>query len=374
LLASAGLLDVRAAEDTASAGTTNSVVISTEYIDRLVAEARTNNPAQLAADSRADAAAANVESIRSWDDPMFTIGGNVFGRQGFDARQEGDLVYGLQEKLPLWGIPRLNRRVAAAERSVRQAQGDARFQQLRRDIAKTLIAAALARQVVDIGEQDLAWLGATSKAVESKYRSGQADLADTLQIQNALALRADQLRTDKLELTHDQFVLNRLLNRPHDSPWPSLQLPPVAPPVPYSAKLLALALAHEPNLKVMDQEVEQAKANVERTQRARRPEVSVGIQGYQYSGGAGDAGFREGVFTLNFSLPWANVGKYRKDYDREKKNEQSAEREREDQTLTVREELHHLTVDLDARRRQALLYKDEISIRAAQALSDRLTV
>ena len=39
----------------------------------------------------------------------------------------------------------------------------------------------------------------------------------------------------------------------------------------------------------------------------------------------------------------------------------------------VREELHHLAVSIEAMRREALLYSDEITTRAAQALTSRLS-
>jgi outer membrane protein TolC len=357
------------ADDALSAGGTNSVAITTDFINRLVAEARTNNPSLQAADSRVQSAELNAEAVRTWDDPTFMFAGNVFSPQGFSPSANGDLVYGLQEKLPLWGRPRLNREVASAKMLAREAEVDFRLQQVRRDIIKALVSAALAERVVDIGEQDLIWLQTTAQAVDAKYRAGQTDAGDSLQIQNEVALRADQLRTDRLDLHHQWFTLNRLLNRGVTSTWPSLELPPVAAPVPYSAKLLALGLTNEPELNVLEQEVQEAKATADLTRQTRLPDVSFGVQGWQYSG---DGGFRQGMFTLNFSLPWGNAGKYRKDYEREKANQKAAEQDREDEALVVREELHHLTVDLDASRRKALLYQDEISVRAMEALTDKL--
>ena len=52
LFVSAGLLNARAADDARSVEATNTVLISTALINRLVAEARTNNPSLKAADSR----------------------------------------------------------------------------------------------------------------------------------------------------------------------------------------------------------------------------------------------------------------------------------------------------------------------------------
>jgi outer membrane protein TolC len=297
------------------------------------------------------------------------FGGSVFSSRGMDPAQMGDLTYGISEKLPLWGMPKLNRQMAHAEMSASEAKENQNFQQLRRDIAKALFSAALDDEVVNIDEQDLLWLKTTFEAVGAKYRSGQTDAGDPLEIQNEVALRADQLQTDRLELSHDQFVLNRLLNRKPDSPWPPLQLPPIAAPVPYSAKLLSLAMNNEPQLKVMERQIEQEQTAAELAHRSRLPDISVGIQGNEYHG---DGGFRSGMFTLSFPLPWGNAGKYRQDYENAKENEKAAEEDRDDQVLTVHEEVHHMTLDLDAARRQALLYQNEISVRASQVLADKL--
>jgi hypothetical protein len=78
------------------------------------------------------------------------------------------------------------------------------------------------------------------------------------------------------------------------------------------------------------------------------------------------------MMTLRVSFPWFNRTKYQKDYERDLAKKQAAEQQREDLEQTVREEVHHLTVDVDNARREALLYSDEIAVRAEQALSSRL--
>jgi outer membrane protein TolC len=317
--------------ETPSAVPTNGLAITTDLVERLMAEAQTNNPGFLAASSRADSATANVASVRTWEDPTFLIGDTLFSPQGFDAAQQGDLTYGISQKLPLWGNPSLNRHVAAATASVRSAETDFRFKQLRRDVMKQLLATALAEREVEIGEEDLAWLQVTAKAIESKYQSGQASVADALQIQNEVAERNDQLRTDHLMLGHESVSLNRLLNRDFSSSWPSLQLPDVFPVIPYSAKLLSLAITNEPQIKVLEQEIKEAEATAKLTRRSRLPDVSLGVQG------------------------------------------KAAEHDRDDQVLMVREELHHLTLDIEDQRREALLYRDEITTRADQMLASRLS-
>ena len=365
----AALVTNAAAQPATASPPTNRVAITSALISQLAGEARTNNPSLKAADSRVRAATLNADAVRTWEDTMAMVGGSVYSDRGFKPSEDGNLAYGVEQKLPLWGRPKLARRVAKTEISMREAEVNYRAHQLRSDITKALLKTALVEQEVEIGDQDLAWLQATDKAIENKYRTGQASVADTLQIQNEFAKRNDTLRTDRRRLTHEHFTLNRLLNRDAGSPWPTLALPPIAPEIPLSGKLLALALQNEPKLKVLEQEINQAAETAILTRRTRLPEVSVGAETRRYSG---DGGFRSSMLTLRLSLPWMNGEKYRKDYERDKEKQKSAEHEHEDQVLMVREELHHLAVGIEASRREALLYRDEILVRAMQALTSRL--
>src|SRR5262249_32067260 len=369
LLACAGVLSLEAAEDARPPENTNAVVISTDYINRLAEEARTNNPAWGAAGSRVNAAELNAGAVRTWEDPMAMVGGSVFGDKGFNPAEEGDLAYGVEQKLPLWGKPKATRKVAETDISMRRAEAELRFQELRRDLTRQLLLAALAERVVEIGGEDLTWLETMVKATEARYRAGQAGVADALQIQNELAKRSDALRTDRRRLAHEHIGLSRLLNRDLNASWPHLQLPAAAPPIRFSKKFVSLGPASEPRLQVMEQEIKQAEAMAVLTRKMRLPDVSFGVEGKQYHG---DGEFRMGTFKLGISLPWGNAGKYKKDYLREKEKQKAAEEERRDQILRVREQLHHLTVEIEAFRREALLYSDEITPRATQALSNRL--
>ncbi|MGH8024684.1 MAG: TolC family protein, partial [Limisphaerales bacterium] len=312
---------------------------------------------------------ANVGSVREWEDPMFMIGGSVFSGRGMSPAQMGDLTYGISEKLPLWGTPGLNRRMARAEQSASEARASFQFQKLRRDVTKALFTTALDRQTLNIDEQDLTWLKTTAAAVDARYRAGQTGAGDLLEIQNKAAINTDQVRNDRVDLSRDRFDLNRLLGRPPQSPWPPLRLPAVAPAVPYSDRLLSLAIQREPQLKVLEREIEKARAAAELARRDRLPDISVGVQGDEYHG---DGGFRSGMFTLSFPLPWGNARKYRKDYERELENEKAEEEDRAARILDAQEEIQGMTTDLDVARRQALLYQNEISNRAAQALADKL--
>ncbi len=310
-----------------------------------------------------NAAAAGVAAVRTWDDPMLMVGG-MGAREDMRA-DEGDILYGVEQKLPLFGKPRLERNVARAELATESANLDYQFQKLRVELAKAAFRAALADRVVAIGEQDLAWLDTMKQLLESNARNGQVLLAEILQIQNERDKRANQLQTDRSQLTHELVTLDRLLNRDVRSPWPALELPAVAGAVSFNARLVEFALKYEPKTLMMQRQVQQAEAMVEVTRRQSYPDISAGFETRNYSG---DGSFRQGMLILRMNLPWANRSKIRADVRRDQAKLSAAQFELSDERLALREELHLLTVKIDSARREALLYRDRIIPRTESTL------
>jgi outer membrane protein TolC len=124
-------------------------------------------------------------------------------------------------------------------------------------------------------------------------------------------------------------------------------------------------LKNEPKLKLLREQIKQTEATVDLTRRQRMPEVSVGLEGRNYTG---DASFRQGMLVFSMNLPWANGGKYRNEIRRDEAKLKAAEYDLGDYELSVRQDVHHLTVKIDAARREALLYRNEIIPRSESAL------
>lgn len=347
------------------AADSNAVQLTPAFVNAFVEEMRTNHPALRAVESRVRAASFNTNAVRLWDDPVFSFGGVAASSRGPRLSEDGDLVYGLEQKLPLFGKVQATRRVAEAEAESEAARLAYQFQILRRDLVKALFKAALADRAVGIATQDLDWLDTMAATTEERHRAGTATQVELLRLQNERAKRASQLRTESNRRDHERLAVNRFLNRELHAPLPRLELPPLAGPVPYNQRLVDYAEKFEPKLGVMRQEIRQAEASVAATRKSRLPDVSAGIEGRQYSG---DGGFREGMFTVSLSLPWFNRGKYRNDVARDEARLQAVELAAVDHQLSVREEVHHLAVSLDAARREALLYRDEILPRSEQAI------
>jgi cobalt-zinc-cadmium efflux system outer membrane protein len=346
------------------------VAMTPDFIDQLMIEAQGHSPALAAAGARADSASAAVGSVRVWDDPTFTFGLWQSSSKGFEASEEGDIIYGLEQKLPTFGRPELARHVAEAEAAKEQLNVDYETQKLRRDLTVALVELALADESIDLAQQDLGWLETTVAAVDSRYKVGKSSQVEWLKIQTERAVAANELKTLKLERDHRQVEINRLLNRNLHAPWPAMALPGIIDAVPDDDQLASAALNFAPQLKVMQQEITENEAAAQVTRRQRLPEIGVGVQARQFSG---DGGLREGTLSVSFSLPWLNSKRYDSDFRRDQAKVRAAESDAADYTLSISEEVHHLTVELDAARRQALLYRDEIIPLTEQALSSAST-
>lgn len=345
-------------------GATNALALTPELVNQFAAEMRTNHPALAAAAARTNAAGAGLAAVRTWEDPMVKFGG--MAAEKMMRAEDGDILFGAEQKLPLWGKPGLARRVARAELDVEIADAEMRFQELRSELAQALFRTAFAQRTVTVGEEDLAYLQTLTSATEASYGVGGASQFDLLQIQNEQAKRVEQLKTDRAKLTHEQLTLNRLLNRELNTTWPPLELPPLAGQVSYNQRLVAFALGNEPRLRMMRERIKQAEAMVAATRRMRLPEVSVGAESRNYSG---NGEWRQAGFMVGFNLPLFNRAKYRADLQRDEAKLKTVEAETADYALAVREDVHGLTVKIDAARREAVLYRDEIIPRSEAALA-----
>mgnify|MGYP002623756074 CR=1 FL=1 len=352
-----------AAADSPVAKPSSAVEITAEFVNQLADEAQTNNPSLRAAEARVQAASQHEKTIRTWEDPTARFG--VMPAEESMRAEDGDLIYGVEQALPVFGKPQAARRVAEEETQFEKAEADSKFQKLRRDIAQTVFRVGLAERVVELGEEDLQWLRTIKATAEQRYATGDSSQMDVLRAQNEVDKRATQLKTDQDTLSHERLNLNRWLNRDLHAPWPSLRLPPVANPVHYNRRLVELAVKNEPDLKVRFRQIKQAEAQADQTRRRRYPDFNVGAEIRQFSQ-TGE--FRQSMLAVSFNLPWGNRKKYEAEFQRDQEKVKAAQLEAADYELAVRDEIYHLTILIDAARREALLYRDTVIPRSEAAL------
>ena len=326
---------------------------------------RTNHPGLRAARSRATAAALAAQSVRRWEDPMAKVGGSVFNRAWMDPQEQGDVAYGVEQRLPLMGKEKAARQLAEAEAALTTEEAEAQFQELRRDLAQALFAAALAAESLRIGEEDLVWADRMVAVAEARYTSGLGTQFEVLRLQSDRARRAARLANERSLLESRRSAVNRLLGLDPLAAQPAFQLPELAVPVAFTTNLVRLALAYEPRLKVLGRMRRSAEASVAVSQRASRPDISLGVDGLNYSG---SGGFRQGMFSLSFNLPWFNRANYRREQLRDRARLGAVADDQMAMALAVQAEIHHLTVEIAATQRDAVALRDEVLPRAQQAL------
>ncbi len=341
------------------------VVVTPDYINQLFDGIRATHPLLRAADARTAEAREGVTAVRRWQDPLFQIGGAIAADNGPMLEQEGDLFYRLEQKLPVFGLPTLEREQATGAAAGAALQADFQTQSLRRSLAVQLFQAAWLNRQIALTQDDLAWIDRLLADATERVRTARGSTVDALRTQNERDRRVTLLQTQTNALAAALARLNRWLNRDPALAWPTLELPPLMGPIPYSERLVTLALAHEPRLQILRQETRVADTSVRLAHRRRLPEVMAGIQGRQYSG---DGGFREGMFMMGLSLPWFNQSRYRADRRREESRRTALTAEVADLELEVREEVLRLTAELDSARREAILYRDTILPRTRQVL------
>ena len=342
---------------------TNRVTLTPVLINELADEARENNSGILAADSRVRGRERNAESIPTWSDPELMAGGMAAERMM--REEDGDVFYGVEQRLPVFGKEKAAQAAARAEVGVAEQTLDYEYQVLRKELAEALFQAALADELVDISRQDLGWLETLAAAVEQRYQAGDGSQLDLLRVQNEVSKRRDQFTTEELRRDDAFVTVNRLLNRNVHSVWARMALPEPAPAVYYSERLLEIATRFEPRLKVWEKEVESAQAMVNLSRKEQRPDLSVGAEVSHYSR-TGEA--RSGTVMLKLRFPWLNKDKYRAAVERDEARVQEIKNLLDDYHYELRAELHHLTSRADAARRRALLYREEIIPRSEAAL------
>jgi outer membrane protein TolC len=165
---------------------TNQVALTFGFISELAEVVRTNNSALWAVRARITAAEQNARSIPIWKNPEVMAGGMAAerGMRAEDGDIIGDIIYGIEQDLPLFGKAQAARRAAEAEIGVEQASLESQFQTLRRDLAQALFKAALADELFAIAQQDIVWLNTLADTVEQRYQAGDASQVVVLRVQN----------------------------------------------------------------------------------------------------------------------------------------------------------------------------------------------
>ena len=342
---------------------TNRLKLTSAVLGSYSDELRTNSPAIKAAQARKTSAESRLAGVRSWANPDVSLGIYLASRP--KREDDGDLVYGVSQSLPLWGRVAAERSAAESSILVASAGVDLQFQQLRLELVRQFLRTALADKTTAIMADDLRWLDALVDLARQRAATGAGATAEILRLQNEQDVQSTRLATEKERAGEARSQLNRLLGRPASTAWPQFELPDLGPELRFNDRFRQLTLRNEAKLKLLNRTAEATATGIEVAKRAARPDVRVFGELRQYSG-SGEA--REGMLGVAMSVPWFNRGRYRADVARAEAEADAARLDAADYERFVPVEARRIATLAGNARREAIAYRDRILPRTTQML------
>lgn len=336
-------------------------VLDATYLDALRIEIRTNHPTVAAAQARALAAEAGVHAVRLWEDPTANAGVMAADREM--RRDDGDLIFGVEQPLPRRKLYEARKARASAERSVFEAETRSAALTLETLVAQTALELALADEMLAIQTNQLGWLESMAANAREKLKDPMGNVSEPLRIESEVAQERQKLDSTQRQRVQLMQQLNILLGRSPESSWPTLRLPESASLTPALKEELSQLMQVNPMLQAMLNTATAAKSEIEVAKRERSPMFSVGVESSVYSGGD----FRQATVGAKMTLPWFNNSVYRANTERARQQQVAAEREVDALLRKLRGEVVAAHTEAETAARQANTVSTEVIPRAQKA-------
>jgi outer membrane protein, heavy metal efflux system len=336
-------------------------------VDELLVLARRLSPELAARALESDAAAARVEAAGALEDPVLTVTSDE--ERDERGRRLNEMVYGIEQEVPLWGKRDLRRRVAAAEAAGAKARERLALLELEARIKTTFAAYWRASHALSIRDEVHALLQAVLGAAQGRYAQGLGSQADAIRA----GVELSRLALERWRLERDRRTaaarLNALLARPGGA---VLAQPVALRPVPDEARLapeelLARARERSPLAEAADAEIAAAEGDRRLVERSWYPDVTLGAAAIQREDGPEGYMLSAG---LRLPLQWG----LRRTQAREATAKLNAARaRREGALLELQGALGEGLAGLSAARRASATLAGDLTPQAAAAYQSAVT-
>jgi outer membrane protein TolC len=339
-----------------------SQLLNDTLLTALRAEAARSHPSTSAAKHRAKAATFQTRSVRLWNDPMVGIG--FMGASKMMRMDDGDIMVGIEQALPKPGMFDAERRkMEAMQRAESENSGNAALD-AGALAAKAAIELALADESIALQQTQTDWLAAMVDNAKQMAADPAGSSTDALRMETELAKERQMLESARRTRIGFAMNLNLALGRPLDSPWPELELPAKAPPVPIAIAEIARIPHANPKVRAMREMAAAANADTRIADRERLPEVAVGVDTQLYSG-TGD--IKNTTVGIKLSLPWFNDPVYQAKIDAARSRELAAGSDVESMRREVASMVVMAVTEATNAAAQARAYSGEIHEKAIKA-------
>lgn len=336
-------------------------LINDPYLAQLRTEAINKHPAASAGKLRAAAARQDVRGVRLWDDPM--VGLSVMAAEKMMREDDGDIRVMFEQSLPKPGLYQAN--LAKAEASGRAELEVARTSSLEvgAAAARDAIELALADESIALQRGQLKWLSTMAENARQAALNPGKTSVDALRLETELA-RENQILV-AAQRTREGVAqrLNLRLGRKLNSSWPILKLTLSPAPIPIASAEIARIPHANPRVRAMKEMAKAANAETRIVDRERQPQFSVGLESELYSGGD----FRSAAVGLKMSLPYFNRTSYAAKVDAAHLRENAAVQDIEMTRLEVAAAVLNAVTEVANAAAQARAYSGDIYDRALTA-------
>jgi outer membrane protein, heavy metal efflux system len=348
---------------------TNVVPLNLSVFSDYAGQARLHHPALQAARERRISAEAARAGVRTFADPTVKANVMVSSSRGPRDSEDGNLGYGVEQRLPWLGKERASQALATAEAAGATVAEEVRFQEIRRDVVDALLQLARSGQELALAREDNDWHAVEARTSRARYEAGSGPSLDVLRFESEHAQRRTMLLRLEQEVSAKRAAANRALGQPPETPLPGFQLPEsISPPV-YSATLATRAIEHAPAVRLGESARRRAERQVEVARKSGRPDISVGFDSAHYSG---DGGWRQGLVSVSSTLPWFNRDRYRQDVARDQAMVRAAVSELEDSRQAVQSGLFRWATAAATAAAEAQNQQREVLPRAEAAFQSAL--
>ena len=328
--------------------------VDADYLAQLRGDASRQHPTTVAANLRTTAAGQDIGTVRLWDDPMAGLA--LMAAPRMMRADEGDIKMAIEQKLPKPGL--YAAKLSKAEAMQRAEREKSRSSQLEvgAEAARLAVELALADDIISLQSEQISWLDEMVRNAGQLSLDPASTSVDTLRLESELARDSQTLESAKRTRESLAARLNLIIGRDPDASWPRLTLPATPPPVPVAHAEIARIPHANPLVRSLREMTAAVGAETRIADRARQPEVSVGVESAIYSGGD----YRSTMVGVKVSLPWFNDRSYQAAVDASKTREEAAALDVESVRLQIADKVLSAATDAANAAAQARAYSGEI--------------
>ena len=316
-------------------------------------DAALNNAALKASFQTWKATLESIPQAKALADPQFTYGYFIrevetrIGRQ----RQKFDLM----QTFPWFGVIKARTDAAGANARAAYKRYEAKKLELFQEVKHAFYEFSYLARAIEITNESLENIKGYEEVVRIKYIGAASSHPDLVRAQIELVLIEDRLNSLKNLRPTITARLNSILNRPVSSelPWP--QSPQYEQVSIEFAKLLALIIENNPDLRAVDHVIEAMRSKETLAQKRSYPNIGLGFSyidtAHAMASGVSDSGKDPIMAMVSLNLPiWTESYK-------------AAERQAKAELVKTRQEKIQLENTLGANARQLLYELDDTARR-----------